>query len=291
MYDSSAYLQMLMSVLSGAYPQPQAAPYYNRSLGPKMAQQVAMQQARLRTAAEQAAIRARGQAGQRPNAPAPGMTVGQMLASGTLTRDQIPGYISPANMTDWSNDAIAIQKRREAEIASRAPGGLLAERLAGSGTSPLASERMARRASGGSASGISNLRGASSRGPAIGLLRSAVPGRTDRLPIQVWEDSYVVPADVVSGWGQGNTEAGAKILDAMFESHAKNGFARGGRAQTLRQVPIVAAGGEYVVHPHAVWSLGGGDMREGHKKLDKMVRTKRKATARHNMRLPGPRID
>lgn len=128
--------------------------------------------------------------------------------------------------------------------------------------------------------------------PMVGLIRSSVPGRTDRLPIQVWEDSYVVPADVVSGWGQGNTEAGAKLLDMMQNGHNLQGtkMAEGGAAG-MRTVPIVAAGGEYVFHPNAIRSMGGGDMRKGHKILDKMVRSKRTKTAKHMQSLPGPRVN
>lgn len=127
-------------------------------------------------------------------------------------------------------------------------------------------------------------------GPVVGLIRSYVPGRTDRLPIVVNEDSYVVPADVVSGWGQGNTDAGGQILDKILGPHQQRGqhLSAGGSA-VLRPVPIVAAGGEYVVHPHVVRSLGGGDVVRGHKVLDKMVRTKRLATARAMQKLPGPR--
>lgn len=131
----------------------------------------------------------------------------------------------------------------------------------------------------------------SAGGPVVGLIRSPVPGRTDRLPIQVHEDSYVVPADIVSGWGQGNTEAGSQILDRILSTHHQRGvaMARGGRAITGRLVPIVAAGGEYVVPPHVVASMGGGSLSDGHKILDRMVRTRRTATARQAMKLPGPR--
>ena len=124
----------------------------------------------------------------------------------------------------------------------------------------------------------------------VGLLKSPVAGRTDRLPIHVLEDSYVIPADVVSGWGQGNTDAGAKLLDNMFMNHIQTHMAKGGAA-TRRQIPIVAAGGEYIVHPSAVSAIGGGDIRKGHVILDKMVRSKRSRTARHMQRLPGPRRD
>ena len=51
-----------------------------------------------------------------------------------------------------------------------------------------------------------------------GLIESDVAGRTDRVPHAVAADSFVMPADVVSSIGQGNTLAGAKILDAIMSS-------------------------------------------------------------------------
>jgi hypothetical protein len=131
-------------------------------------------------------------------------------------------------------------------------------------------------------------------GPVTGLLKSPVAGRTDRLPIHVLEDSYVIPADVVSGWGQGNTDAGGKLLDNMFNKHLQLGEqyrSTGGRTAVPRQIPIVAAGGEYIVHPSAVSAVGGGDIRKGHSILDKMVRSKRIRTAKHMQQLPGPRMN
>lgn len=49
-----------------------------------------------------------------------------------------------------------------------------------------------------------------------GGLHSPVAGRTDHLPIKVPSGSYVLPADVVSGLGQGNTTSGMKVLGSMF---------------------------------------------------------------------------
>lgn len=49
-----------------------------------------------------------------------------------------------------------------------------------------------------------------------GGLNSSVAGRTDHLPIKVASGSYVLPADVVSGLGQGNTSNGMKVLGSMF---------------------------------------------------------------------------
>lgn len=173
-----------------------------------------------------------------------------------------------------------------------------------------------------------------------GLISSPVPGRTDRIPMDVPSGSYVIPADIVSGMGQGNTEAGAHIFDEMFAPHRarggsvspaivsgdRGGFngpkmmgdsmasapygakigarkpgigprmpamnfhmprpkAEGGEVGT---VPIIVAGGEFLVLPEIVASIGGGDMDAGHKALDAMVLKLRKQFVEHTRKLPGP---
>ena len=56
-------------------------------------------------------------------------------------------------------------------------------------------------------------------------------------------------------------------------------------------VPIVAAGGEYVVHPDHVRELGGGDLDMGHRVLDEFVKRVRKENMKTLKKLPGPRRD
>jgi hypothetical protein len=152
-----------------------------------------------------------------------------------------------------------------------------------------------------------------------GIINMAVGGRTDHIPMHVLEGSYVLPADIVSGLGEGNTLAGSKILDNMFrsgpygqkipEARANPKFpaappvqspgttttsmprAAGGRSMNSKPVPIVAAGGEYVVHPDVVTQLGKGDMNSGHEYLDNFVKYVRAQTAKTLQNLPGPRKD
>src|SRR5882672_9975634 len=50
-----------------------------------------------------------------------------------------------------------------------------------------------------------------------GFLHSAVPGRTDKLPISVSGGAYVLPADHVAALGQGNSLAGADRVNKMFK--------------------------------------------------------------------------
>jgi Family of unknown function (DUF6496) len=123
-----------------------------------------------------------------------------------------------------------------------------------------------------------------------GPIRSPVAGRTDHIPLIVPNHSYVLPAQHVSHLGQNNTEAGFSRLDHMFSSgpfgtklpsmHHGKGipgapgaraitfpapkqpkgtvYAAGGGAESDDDdgVPIMGAGGEYVVHPNHVAIIG-----------------------------------
>jgi len=155
-----------------------------------------------------------------------------------------------------------------------------------------------------------------------GIINMAVGGRTDHIPMNVLEGSYVLPADIVSGLGEGNTLAGSKIIDKMFGSgpfgvtppkasgtlsfpsaryqmsmsdpsdpYKLYGKAEGGEVSSTkyRPIPIIAAGGEYVIHPDVVTKLGKGNMDNGHTYLDNFVKFNRKHLVKTLSKLPGPR--
>jgi hypothetical protein len=65
-------------------------------------------------------------------------------------------------------------------------------------------------------------------------------------------------------------------------------FADGGATDG---VPIVAAGGEYVIPPEDVVHIGGGDLDHGHKILDSFVKKMRQKTIKTLQGLPGPKRD
>jgi len=94
-----------------------------------------------------------------------------------------------------------------------------------------------------------------------GLFKSDVAGRTDRLPRAVTADSFVVPADVISGLGQGNTLAGSKIMDAMLSSGPygtsllRSRRADGGNTPGISNVMV--AGGEYLIPREKLIEIGG----------------------------------
>jgi hypothetical protein len=54
-------------------------------------------------------------------------------------------------------------------------------------------------------------------------------------------------------------------------------------------VPIVAAGGEYVIPPEVVTAIGDGDIDLGHTELDSFVKTMRKRLIDTLKKLPGPK--
>jgi hypothetical protein len=93
--------------------------------------------------------------------------------------------------------------------------------------------------------------------------------------------AYVIPADIVSGFGEGNTMAGFEILNDIFGIQKL-----GGEPPT----EIVAAGGEYVISPAAIVRVLG-DLDEGHEELDAFVEAARAETVKTLKGLPGPKKD
>lgn len=123
----------------------------------------------------------------------------------------------------------------------------------------------------------------------VGPIHSPVAGRTDHLPMHVPSGSYVIPADIVSALGEGNTMAGFRTVKTMFSKAPSGAYAEGGSVG--EPVAIVAAGGEYVLTPDEVAWAGGGDMDAGHKALDQWVKQTRAETINTLKKLPGPRRD
>lgn len=144
-----------------------------------------------------------------------------------------------------------------------------------------------------------------------GPVMSAVPGRTDKHNINVAAGSYVLPADHVSSLGQGNTQAGFATLGRMFGKpmaiphghppppprfapmkmagfgkRSDEGGSRGDEAGG--SVPIVVAGGEFVIPPDKVAEIDGGDLKRGHEVLDHWVKTNREKHIKTLKGLPPP---
>lgn len=120
-----------------------------------------------------------------------------------------------------------------------------------------------------------------------GPLKAPIPGRTDRLPIHVHSGSYVIPADIVSGLAEGNTEAGYAVIQKMIEE----AMAKSPQQDSEEEpgtVAAIVAGGEYILTPAEVRAFGDGDLDEGHKVLDAFVKSQRKQNITTLRKLPPP---
>ena len=137
--------------------------------------------------------------------------------------------------------------------------------------------------------------------------------------MSVAADSHIIPADVVSGMGQGNSIAGAHILAAALRMgpyntnlpsgargsgpprapglSAMQSYAAGGGAE---KSPILAAGGEMVVPPQTVLYWGRvakragkftryDDMKAGHEAIDVMIANVRKHVIKWLKHAPAPK--
>ena len=139
-----------------------------------------------------------------------------------------------------------------------------------------------------------------------GPIHSPVAGRTDHLPMHVHSGSYVIPADIISAMGEGNTMAGFKAARRIFGGtpYGRTGNVYGATSAPygmemphkahggeVSPVPIVAAGGEYVIHPRDVIRIGNGSLDRGHQELDKFVKKMRRKTIKTLQKLPGPKKD
>lgn len=198
---------------------------------------------------------------------------------------------TPAKKRQWAAVANSVLKRSENDgLAIREANGAVAKMASGGLASlnsiPYADKTFERSA------------------PHVGFIHSLVPGRTDRLPMNVKANSFVVPADIVSTIGQGNSNAGASLLGQITKGpyglsvphgagHANlpkppkpANLARGGKAD---YVPVILAGGEFVIDPEDVEKIGGGDMKEGHRVLNDMVLKVRKHGAKKMLSLKPPK--
>ena len=219
-----------------------------------------------------------------------------------------PAQITPANAPTQNDFGGGSDSRGEGDgslggLGDTAPGG-------GYGGTPGDSAGGSPAGDGGGTMGGADFaRGGSPLGKTVktvkhhvGPIHSPVAGRTDHLPMHVKSGSYVIPADIISAMGEGNTMAGFKAARRIFTASLygqKAGpygaempkKAAGGQVEEADLVPIIAAGGEYVISPEDVTYLGKGDLDHGHQILDAFVKKMRAKTIDTLKKLPGPKKD
>ena len=134
----------------------------------------------------------------------------------------------------------------------------------------------------------------------MGPIHGIGGGRADTVPMKVKGGSYVIPADVVSSVGQGNSLAGSDHFNKLFKmgpygsapasvKAPKPHFADGGMADGDPGVDIAASDGEYVVPPQKVQEVGQGHMESGHNILDQMVLNIRKHSIKTLRKMKPPK--
>jgi len=105
------------------------------------------------------------------------------------------------------------------------------------------------------------LRTARARGGKVhkGAIHSSVAGRTDHLPMHVASGSYVIPADIISAMGEGNSMAGFKVAQNIFSSkNITKGMPYGEKGLPYSTVPHKGGGGGADSGQAANRTTGGG---------------------------------
>lgn len=137
-----------------------------------------------------------------------------------------------------------------------------------------------------------------------GPIVSSVPGRTDKHFTHVPSGSFVIPADIVSAHGEGNTLAGMNTLHKLFKlgdsGSSIQKLAKGGSASDKhigKPVPVKLAGGEIVVPPENVHETMQRvtkkklSLDQAHAAMDAWVINQRKKLRKTLAKLPGPAKD
>jgi hypothetical protein len=181
--------------------------------------------------------------------------------------------------------------------------------------------RLAKQGGGPAALPLTGFPGEGARGATFqGPIRSHIAGRTDRHELDVPGGAYVIPSDVNSIAGEGNSEAGFEVFRLMMQhgpkgehgaikgaslpplqlkgpvmkhakmtGHGKHQQSQGGVDEDHGgPVPIVAAGGEIVIPPEMIIHKFGS-LDHGHKLLDGLIKTIREEEIERLKHAPPPK--
>lgn len=150
-----------------------------------------------------------------------------------------------------------------------------------------------------------------------GFLGGTTGGTADAIKTTAPGGSYVIPAEVIAGLGDGNSLAGARVMDAILGSgpHGTPMPRSSGVSRSVRPPPpfreeaakggaisifpkresggatgtkVALSDGEYVVHPKHVKRIGGGDIKRGHRILDAWVMAQHKKHLDKLKKYEGP---
>jgi hypothetical protein len=230
-----------------------------------------------------------------------GSQQGQIIQSLLRQRQMMPHAVQQAGQQQQQTQQQPIQAAPQPQVQTQARGGGIVGRAYGgdmgigmsaSMADPWWTRQEAREELGSS-----------------GFLGGSTLGRADAIRTTAPGGAYVIPADVVAGLGEGNSLAGARILQEMMATGPYGTpLPRGGGARSLPHpvapqeqarggttrravgapVPVLLSHGEFVVAPDDVRRIGRGDLAYGHRLLDRFVQDQRARQIAKLKRLPGP---
>jgi hypothetical protein len=153
-------------------------------------------------------------------------------------------------------------------------------------------------------------------GSVVGALKGKGKGRADDIKISARPGSHVIPADVVSAMGGGNSIAGHDILGQMFPKSIKPRLQKGAMGQSKKvpnvsptkiqsvnmfggrstgkmfsdggSVPIAVSDGEFIISPEDVKDVGEGNIDAGHKVLNDFIIRVRASTVDQLKQMENP---
>lgn len=166
---------------------------------------------------------------------------------------------------------ISPEQARDLILSGKAGAGILGGAMA----APVVMDVMQERAAGGGVNAAMQIARQIKRAKGgrvhVGPISGDTGGRADKVPMSVPDGAYILTADLVSGLGEGNTQAGMVKLGKMFPK-SKPSLMRGLKG---KPVPILAADGEFCVSPADIADRYG-DLDRGHKILDHWQTSERK---------------
>ena len=124
------------------------------------------------------------------------------------------------------------------------------------------------------------------------LIKGPGDGQADKIKTSIPEGSYIFSADVVSGFGNGSSDQGGKVLkkfeDMIRHKAGKHNFNIIGSyvKKATKPIPVWLSNDEYKFDPTTVTTLGDGSNAKGAKILKSIVNNLRKHQISNGNNLP-----
>lgn len=128
-----------------------------------------------------------------------------------------------------------------------------------------------------------------------GPLEGITGGRSDRIEVPVMSGAHIIPADIVSAIGEGNSARGHDLLSKTFAKSIETRKPlkpKGGKSAKMKDggtVGIRVSDGEFIVSPEDVAKVGNGDTELGHELLNQFIVDARQRTIAALRKIGNPK--